>query len=502
MDCQLITDYKKETHAPFTDSLTGLFNHGFFQISLEREVKRSLRYGVDFILGLIDIDSFSTYNKQNGPIQADRILREIAKLIKNNIRQTDLAARYSNDTFAIILLTPDDKSVSFTAERIRSAVYNLYDGKPTVSIGLASFPEGVSNKEGLIKKANKALAQAKIRGKNKVHIFEKETLPPENIKHKVLLISSQPNNQKELNSTLKSLNCQIFSTCDYNEAIYITNKTEIDLIFLEIQKISLNAFELCRRLKGGRSTRFIPVMMISSDDDVAFKKNKIKGINAGADSFISQSINKIELHAKIKSLINIKTLKNNLTSIKNVLISLANIVEAKDAYTQGHVNRVSNMAMALAKKMGLSEEKKEAIRLGGVLHDIGKIGIPSEIINKPGPLNYKEWEIMKKHPLIGYKICLPLKRTIGPALDIIQQHHEKLNGSGYPDGLKEEDISTVSRIMATVDIYDALVTDRPYRKKMSKDKALSILWREAMENKLRRDVVNNLIEMIKEPCCV
>ena len=499
MDCQLITDYKKETHAPFTDSLTGLFNHGFFQISLDREVKRSQRYGADFILGLIDVDSFSNYNKQNGHMQADRILKEIAALIKNNIRQTDLAARYSNDTFAIILLRPSNKSVSVTAERIRRAVYNLYNGEPTVSIGLASFPKGVSNKEALIKKANEALSHAKIRGKNRVHIFEEEPIPSQKLKPRVLLISSQLNTHNQLKYTLNSLNCKIFKATDSNKALYIANKAEIDLILIDISKSTINAFEMCRHLKGSETTHFIPIMMISSDDN---KKDKIKSTNAGADEFICRPFNKIDLLSKIKSLLKLKTLKNNLTSIKNVLISLANIVEAKDVYTQGHVNRVSNMAIALAKKMGLSDEKKEAIRLGGVLHDIGKIGIPGEIINKPGPLNQEEWEIMKKHPKIGYQICLPLKKTIGPALDIIQQHHEKLNGTGYPDGLKEDDISIVSRIMATVDIYDALITDRPYRKKMSKDKALSILWKEAMQNKLSKDIVNNLIEMIKEPSSV
>jgi putative two-component system response regulator len=142
--------------------------------------------------------------------------------------------------------------------------------------------------------------------------------------------------------------------------------------------------------------------------------------------------------------------------------------------------------------MSLPESELEALRYGGALHDIGKIGVPREIINKAGPLDIGEWEIIKNHPDIGYKICLPLRMNLGPALDVIRYHHEKLDGSGYPDGLKGEEISTVARIMAVSDIFDALITDRPYRKAMPRAKALEILRKEAEEGKLDREVVRNL----------
>jgi putative two-component system response regulator len=223
---------------------------------------------------------------------------------------------------------------------------------------------------------------------------------------------------------------------------------------------------------------------------------KIKGIEAGADDFITKPPNKMELIARTKSLIKLKKLNDNLTSIEYVLFSLARTVEAKDEYTQGHVERVSKLAITLGKKMELSDREMEALRYGGILHDIGKIAVPGDILNKPGPLSPEEWEVMKNHPVAGYNICLPLKKNLGYALEVIRHHHEKLDGSGYPDGLKNEEISATARIMAVVDIYDALVTDRPYREGMPLEKAVEILKQEANSGKLDKVVVGHLIEVV------
>jgi putative two-component system response regulator len=246
-------------------------------------------------------------------------------------------------------------------------------------------------------------------------------------------------------------------------------------------------------LKASEATRLIPVVLLTDLDD---RESKIKGIESDADDFITKPPNKMELLARTKSLIKLKRLNDKLASIENVLFSLAKTVEAKDEYTQGHVERVSKLAIALGKKMGLSEREMEALRYGGILHDIGKIGIPGDILNKPGPLNDGEWEVMKNHPVAGYNICLPLKKNLGAALEVIRHHHEKLDGSGYPDGIKNEEISTAARIMAVVDIYDALVTDRPYRKGMPLEKAVEILKQEASNQKLDPAVVKYLIEFV------
>jgi len=493
MDVALEELYKKETGAPFTDSLTGLFNHGFFQITLERELQRSERHGEPFTLALIDIDSFALYNKRHGSVEGDRALREIATLTMKNIRQVDLAARYSGNVFAIILIKSVTQSALQAAERIRQGVENLHEEAPTISVGLASYPGDAMTGETLIKKAQEALLKAKIRGKNRVCFLEDQTEPANDGEPKVLVVDDEPRNIKLLDALLRPLDYEVLKASNGEEALSIVKKIDLDLILLDIMMPGMDGYEVCRRLKGNEATRMIPVIMVTALDDI---DAKVKAIESGADDFLTKPPNKTELLARTRSLIKLKMLNGNLASIENVLFSLANTVEAKDAYTQGHVERVSNMAVSLGKKLGMTGRELEALRVGGALHDIGKIAVPGAILNKPGPLDPDEWEIMKIHPDEGCKICLPLMKNLDPALEVIRHHHEKLDGSGYPDGLKGDDISMAARIMGVVDIYDALITDRSYRKGMSKEKAFKILREEAEGGKLDKEVVEVLIKSL------
>jgi putative two-component system response regulator len=256
----------------------------------------------------------------------------------------------------------------------------------------------------------------------------------------------------------------------------------------------MDGYEVCRRLKQDNATRLIPIVLLTALND---EESKVKGIEAGADDFISKPFSKIELFSRVKSLIRVKRLNSSLTSIENVLFSMANMVEAKDSYTQGHIERVAHLAVALGRKMGLAGKELEALKLGGILHDLGKLGIPCDILNKPGSLTSEEWEIMKKHPKIGHTISLPLRSNLGQALDIIRGHHEKMDGSGYPDGKKGDEICMGSRIMAVVDIYDALITDRPYRRALQEKQALEVLLSEAEQGKLDKKIVEGLIKLLR-----
>ncbi len=494
MDIQLQKDYQKEIHAPFTDSLTGLYTHGFFQVSLDRELKRSRRYGLSFTIGLIDIDFFFAYNKRLGHLQGDRMLKELAGLILQKIRKVDLAARYSGDVFTVIFINSDAPSIREAAERIRQSVEKAYGGAITISVGLSSFPQDARNGESLIHRAQEALYQAKICGKNQVYFFKEEKMPMDGQKPRILTVDDDPGNLKLLDALLLPLNYEVIKASNGEDALSIVNKIDVDLILLDILMPNMDGYEICRRVKGNEATRLIPVLMITTLDDI---ESKIRGIEAGAEDFITKPPNKLELLARVKSLIKVKKLNSSLTSIENVLFSMANAVEAKDPYTKGHILRVSNLAVALGKGKGLSMADIEALRLGGILHDIGKIGIPQEVLNKPGPLTSDEWEIIKGHADKGYMISLPLEKTLGPALEAIRYHHERLDGSGYPIGLKGDEISTVARIMAIVDIYDALLTDRPYRQRMNQEKALAILRQEAGEGKLDKEIVEYLIEIVE-----
>ena len=495
MDALLAEKYKNTIGVSFTDRLTDLYNNGFFQISLDFELNRFERYGNKFSIVLIDVDSFSHFNMSHGPLEGDLLLKEIAGFIKNNIREVDIAARYSGNLFAVIVTQSDSQQALNAAERIRQGVEKESNGASTVSIGIACCPDDATSSRLLISKAKEALTKAKLHGKNNIHFFEKETNSGSDIPPTILIVDDDARNLKRLEAILLPTTSEIIKATNGLDALNIVNKTNVDLTLLDVMMPEMDGYEVCRQLKASEATRLIPVVLLTDLDD---RESKIKGIESDADDFIKKPPNKMELLARTKSLIKLKRLNDKLASIENVLFSLAKTVEAKDEYTQGHVERVSKLAIALGKKMGLSEREMESLRYGGILHDIGKIGIPKDILNKRGPLSDEEWKVMKNHPVAGYNICLPLKKNLGSALEIIRHHHEKLDGSGYPDGIKDEEISTAARIMAVVDIYDALVTDRPYRKGMPLEKAVGILKQDADNKKLDPAVVNYLIEFVED----
>ena len=247
------------------------------------------------------------------------------------------------------------------------------------------------------------------------------------------------------------------------------------MILLDVKMPKIDGFEVCRRVKENERTRLIPIIMITVLTEM---EDKIKAIEAGVDDFISQPFNKLEILARTRSLLKLKQLTDELDNAENVIFALARTIEAKDKYTEGHTERVAEHALALGKRLNLSKKEIDALKKGSILHDIGKIGVPDIILNKPAKLEENEFEIIKKHPDLGEKICKPLK-SIREALPIIRWHHEKLDGSGYPDGIKGDEIPAVARIMAIVDVYDALKTERPYKKAFPKEKCLNILTDEA-----------------------
>lgn len=233
-----------------------------------------------------------------------------------------------------------------------------------------------------------------------------------------------------------------------------------DLVLLDAVMPEMNGFEVCARLKNQDRTRFIPVVMVTS---LSESKDKVRGIEAGADDFISKPFVPEELKARLCSLLRVKHLNDQLDSAEDIILSLANAIEAKDPYTEGHTERVGNYCLALGKALHLGELDLRALEMGGILHDIGKIGILDVILNKQGKLTPQEYQQMKAHPVIGHKIVQPLKSFV-QVLPIVRHHHEHYDGNGYPDGLKGEHIPLVARITTVADVYDALTTDRPYRK--------------------------------------
>ncbi|GAB4344924.1 MAG: response regulator [Candidatus Abyssubacteria bacterium] len=263
------------------------------------------------------------------------------------------------------------------------------------------------------------------------------------------------------------------------EALQKVSMENPDLILTDLSMPEMDGLELCRRLKNGKKTGLIPIVVVTAMDDF---DNKIRGIETGADDFLAKPIRPRELYARVKSLLRIKSLTDSLESAEAVIFSLANTIEAKDYFTKGHIDRVSTLAMNLGAHMGLGQEEISTLQKGGVLHDIGKIGVKDYILNKPGLLTPEEFEEVKKHPEIGEKICRPL-HSLEPVLPIIKHHHEKYDGSGYPSGLAGEQIPLLARIMAFVDVYDALRSKRAYRDEIPYEAAMAILREETEQEK-------------------
>jgi putative two-component system response regulator len=261
---------------------------------------------------------------------------------------------------------------------------------------------------------------------------------------------------------------------DGAEAVDIFIRKPTDLVLLDVKMPHLTGFEVCRKIKGNPDTRLIPVVLVSGSINA---NDRIVAIECGADDYLNKPIRKDEFIARIRSLLRIKQFTDDLETAERVLFSLALSIEAKDPYTEGHCARLSKYSVDLAAALGLPEEERSALRKAAVVHDIGKVAVPELILLKPGGLTDEELRIMALHPVVGERICRPL-RSFSSVLPIIRHHHEKMDGSGYPDGLKGEAIPITARIMATVDIYDALTTDRPFRSAMPPEKAFEIMQEE------------------------
>ena len=244
-----------------------------------------------------------------------------------------------------------------------------------------------------------------------------------------------------------------------------------DLILLDLMMPKVDGLVVCRQLKSREETRLIPVVMITA---VYSQDQKIKAIEAGADEFLNKPVSIIELRARVKSLLRMKRLNDFLDRSDNVIASLANAIEAKDKYTEGHNERVARYSVSLARLAGLSKRDLNTIQMAGILHDVGKIGVPDNVLNKPGPLNNDEFSRILAHPGKGEKILEPLQSLSG-IREAVLYHHERYDGKGYPEGLKGEGIPLYARIIAIADSYDAMTTDRPYRNGLSREAAIAEL---------------------------
>ncbi|OFW47160.1 MAG: hypothetical protein A3J29_02145 [Acidobacteria bacterium RIFCSPLOWO2_12_FULL_67_14b] len=266
-----------------------------------------------------------------------------------------------------------------------------------------------------------------------------------------------------------------------------------DVVVLDIGLPDIDGIELCRKIKRAADTQLVPVVLVTGLSD---REHRLAGIEAGADDFIAKPFDAEQLKARIRSLMRVKRITDGMETAEAVLISLALTVEARDSYTEGHCERLATYAMALGTALGLGDAEQAVLRRGGFLHDVGKIGIADSLLLKPEPLTRHEYEVVKRHPAIGERLLGDLK-TLAPVRPIVRHHHERLDGSGYPDGLRGDEIPLLAHIVSIVDAFDAMTTERPYRAARSFQVACQELRADVARGKMSRDLVEAFVRVIE-----
>lgn len=311
-------------------------------------------------------------------------------------------------------------------------------------------------------------------------------------KDKILAVDDTPASLKLLSDILRGEGYDVRAAINGELALHAATTDRPDLVLLDIRMPEMDGFEVCRRLKAKPETRDVPVIFVSALSET---DEKVQGFELGAVDFVTKPYQREELLARVRTHLDLNHLRNHLedlveertgelkesekklrASLLDSITALAATVEMRDAYTAGHQRRVAQLAIAIAKELQLPVEQIEGIHLAGVVHDIGKIRVPAEILSKPVPLTELEFAYIKEHPQNGYEILKSIDFP-WPIAQIVLQHHERLDGSGYPHGLKSDQILLEARIIAVADVVEAMRSHRPYRPALGIDAALEEITR-------------------------
>jgi putative two-component system response regulator len=300
--------------------------------------------------------------------------------------------------------------------------------------------------------------------------------PPTTIvRGQILIVDASAPRRRGMLEALNDLEYESIEASTTSEAITAISLNQIDLVLIDLLVPELGATEFCRMLKKASATQFLPVFVTAESDDL---ESEVRAIEAGADEFFVMPLRPAAFRARVQASLRHKAMIDSLDDSETVLFSLAQSVEERDPALGQHCERLALIGAAMGVELGLRADEVLALQRGGYLHDVGKVAIPDHILFKPGPLSEDEWGIMKSHAERGERICSSM-RSLMPVLPIIRHHHERWNGTGYPDGLKGEEIPLLARILQLADIYDALATARPYKRALTPEDALQVIRDEA-----------------------
>ena len=480
----------------YRDVLTGVYNRRYFE---EKVKNMSLNAGV----AVIDLDDFKLFNDTYGHDGGDLVLTTVVNVIRHYIRRTDILVRYGGDEFLLILPGIEKEVFSQKLRMIQEKIHATHipgfnRRKLSVSIGGVMFTHG--RLEEAITKADRLMYMAKghknivvtrWEQKQNTDKMEKRNLPQ-------LLVVDDSEMNREILKEILGKEYRILEACDGEEALKMLEQygTEISLVLLDIIMPKMDGFEVLAYMNRDKWIEDIPVIMISSEGSESYIR---RAYELGASDYISRPfdakvvyqrvINMIKLYAKQRRLIHLVTDQIYEKEKNNRMMTgiLSQIVEFRNGESGLHVLHINILTQLLLEKLTrksenyvLSWSQQHMIATASALHDIGKIGIDEKILNKPGKLTKEEFEAMKQHTIIGARMLDRLEmyhdeEMMKYAYEICRWHHERYDGKGYPDGLKGEEIPISAQVVSLADVYDALVSDRVYKKAYSHEKAIEMI---------------------------
>jgi len=328
-----------------------------------------------------------------------------------------------------------------------------------------------------------------------------------NVGSLVLIVDDEYIGRETLQSVLEGEGYELEMAENGFQAIEKAKKLLPDVILLDVMMPGMTGFEVCQRIRSDPQIAEIPIIILTALDD---RESLLNALKAGADDFISKPFDRYELRARLLGITRLnryqKLLQERaklreanaqlLNAYEATIESLSHALDLRDRETEGHSRRVTELTLKLAQALNMNDEDLTHIRRGALLHDMGKIGIPDSILHKPDTLTTEEWSIMRKHPQFAYDMLSPIE-YLHPALDIPYSHHEKWDGSGYPRGLRGEEIPMVARLFAIADVWDAVTSDRPYRAAWTEEQALAYI-REQSGKHFDPKIVPEFLTMLNE----
>ncbi len=311
--------------------------------------------------------------------------------------------------------------------------------------------------------------------------------------YRILIVDDDDSQRRLERDVLSSVEYELTEARDGETALQLLSEQNFDVVLLDKSMPGMDGDEVCRRIRVDLGLELLPIIMVTANTS---REDFLKSMQAGANDFVRKPYNPLELSARTQNFAHQKELTDKLESCETLLFTLARMVEARDGDTGTHCSRLSYMGKVFGRKLGMSNKDIEALRLGGVLHDLGKLGIPDSILLKPGKLNEEEWAIMRQHTVIGDQLISSLK-SLESVRPIVRNHHERWDGSGYPDGLVGDEIPLVARVFQLLDIYDALAFARPYKEAFPMEKIIAIMKEEALNGWRDPELNKKFIELLE-----